>query len=367
MQNRVLITVSDLAGNVSTKEVNLGQMLRATQPTAPAAVAQTNNQIQPKEPAPVLPAPRFEASPPPLPNTLPMATIDVQSPNAQPPVPTPMPTAFNRVEFPTPPAPITQAPTPPQPIAPVAVAPAVPIQPPVTNVVANRVPTPATPEISQRGSTPHQLINTTRAKVEFRLDDVGPSGVGKVEIFYTGDNGQTWIRHGEHSDKRSPLELNLPGDGEFGIRIAVTNGNGFGGKAPVRGDAPHCTIEVDTTPPFVQLRSTELVPSSGHVELRWTAQDKNLGSEPVSLFYRTKADGPWQVIARNVKNDGVHRWAFPRDVGSQFFFKIEVTDQAGNLSHDASRQAVLIDMSEPRVSVVGVTGTSVVRPVSGGN
>ena len=181
----------------------------------------------------------------------------------------------------------------------------------------------------------------------------------------TPDKGQTWHRLAEHPNKRSPLEISLPGDGEWGIRIVVTNGNGFGGKAPVRGDAPHCTIEVDTTSPFVQLRSTELLPSSGHVELRWNAQDKNLGTEPVSLYFRTKADGPWQIIARNVKNDGIHRWVFPRDVGPHFFFKIEVTDQAGNVAQDVSRQPILIDISEPRVSVVGVSGSAAVRPVSG--
>ena len=173
----------------------------------------------------------------------------------------------------------------------------------------------------------------------------------------TPDKGQTWHRLGEDTAKRSPAEIKLPGDGVYGIRIVVTNGNGFGGKAPVRGDAPHCTVEVDTTAPFVQLRSANVMPGAGHVEITWNATDKNLGSAPVTLSYRTRPDGPWELVARNVRNDGLHRWAFPRDAGSQFFFKIEVTDQAGNVSHDVSRQPISIDMTEPHATIVNVSGS----------
>jgi hypothetical protein len=174
----------------------------------------------------------------------------------------------------------------------------------------------------------------------------------------TPDDGQTWHRLGEDTDKRSPADVNLPGDGIFGIRIVITNGNGFGGRPPARGDAPHCKIEVDTAVPFVQLRSVDVLPSSGQVEIRWNAQDKNLGTAPVNLFYRTRNDGPWQVVAREVKNDGTYRWSFPRDSGPQFFFKVEVADQAGNVAHDSTRQPIVIDMTEPRATVVSVTGSS---------
>ncbi|MBI1831058.1 MAG: hypothetical protein HYR84_06375 [Planctomycetes bacterium] len=217
---------------------------------------------------------------------------------------------------------------------------------------------PPAPVLPSTSTTPMQLINTTRATVAFRIDQEGPSGVGKVEIYMTPDKSQTWHRLGEVVNKLSPAEITLPGDGVYGIRFVVTNGNGFGGKAPARGDAPHYSVEVDTTLPFVQLKSAELVASRGTVEIRWNAHDKNLGNEPVSLFYRTRADGPWTLIAKNVKNDGVHRWAVPRDAGGQFFFKIEVADQAGNVAQHALAQPTMIDMAEPRITVVGVTGAA---------
>ncbi|MBI2806010.1 MAG: hypothetical protein HYX68_13605 [Planctomycetes bacterium] len=333
----VVITVRDLAGHVATKEVNVRELIgSALAPVAPKAAPTKIEQ------ASVVPDPKIAPMPQP---DLPMPRLDMLP-------------AFKN-EGPTRVSDFSPSGLPqgsPLPIQPPGGLP----QPEIQKTGQS---TPAPLPSPQQADGPRQLINTTHAAIEYRIDQVGPSGVGKVEVFMTPDKGQTWHRLGEDTDKRSPAEVNLPGDGVFGIRIVVTNGNGFGGRAPVRGDLPHCTVEVDTTSPFVQLRSAEVLPGSGQVELRWNATDNNLSAEPVNLFYRTRADGAWQVIARNVKNDGVHRWTFPRDAGPQFFVKIEVTDRAGNLAQDSSRQPILIDLTEPRATVLGVTGsTSPRRP-----
>jgi hypothetical protein len=227
---------------------------------------------------------------------------------------------------------------------------------------------PAALEAGPRGTAPsdRQLLNTTRASVEYRIDQVGPSGVGKVEVFVTNDQGQSWQRLREYPDRRSPADVDLPGEGVFGIRLVITNGNGFGGKPPHRGDQPDCWIEVDTTSPAVQLRPIDIVAQSGQLDIKWTASDKNLSPEPVSLYFRTRPDAPWQLIARNVKNEGSYRWPFPRDLGSNFFFKVEVTDQAGNTARVESPSPTVLDMTEPRASVVSVSGSgSRVGPPTG--
>jgi hypothetical protein len=203
-----------------------------------------------------------------------------------------------------------------------------------------------------------QLLNTSHAALEYRIDQVGPSGVGKVEVWITGDQGHSWQRLREDSDRRSPADVELPGEGLFGVTLVVTNGNGFGGKPPSRGDAPTAWIEVDTTPPAVQVRDTDPSTDGGTLEIRWHASDKNLSEEPVNLYFRTRADGPWKLIAKGVKNEGTYRWTFPHDMGSQFFFRVEVADQAGNVAHADSTTAVVLDMTEPRAFVVGVTGVN---------
>ena len=183
-----------------------------------------------------------------------------------------------------------------------------------------------------------QLLNTTKAALEYRIDQVGPSGVGKVEVFMTSDQGGTWQRLTEDADRTSPAEINLPGEGVFGIRLIVTNGNGFGGTLPKKGDAPNSYIEVDTTVPFVQLKDIEPNSKDGCLEIRWKASDKNLGPEPVNLYYRVRHDAAWVPIAKRIRNEGVYMWSFPRDCGNRFFVKIEVTARVTNQFHTSSHQ-----------------------------
>jgi hypothetical protein len=208
-------------------------------------------------------------------------------------------------------------------------------------------------------SPSRQLLNTTRASLDYRLDQVGPSGVGKVEIYITTDEGKTWHRLCEDPDRRSPAIINLPGEGLYGVRLAVTNGNGFGGRPPAPGDAPTCWIEVDMTGPHVQLRDVDPVIKDGALEIRWIATDRNMAAEPISLYYATRKEGPWLPIARGLRNDGLYRWSFPREAGAQFFLRLEAVDEAGNIARCDSTGPILLDMTEPRAQVVGVTGMAV--------
>jgi hypothetical protein len=200
-----------------------------------------------------------------------------------------------------------------------------------------------------------QLINTTRAALDYRIDHVGPSGVGKVEVWYTGDQGASWRRLCEDADKHSPAEFDLPGDGVYGVRVVVANGNGFGGRPPVAGDQPHIWIEVDATAPIVHLKEVDPITNGGPLEIQWTASDKNLAAGAINLYFAARKEGPWQPIARGLKNDGHYKWAFPSDQGGQFFLRVEAVDLAGNVARSDSASAVVLDMTEPRASVLGVT------------
>ena len=201
-----------------------------------------------------------------------------------------------------------------------------------------------------------KLINTTHAQIEFRVDKVGPSGIGKVEVFMTRDRGTSWEKLADCPNKRSPMEVDLPGEGVFGLRMVLSNGNGIGGHTPRPGERPQFYIEVDATSPTVQILPYEMVPGANALDIRWTATDANLGPEPVSIYYRTRADANWQPMVRNLKNDGVYRWAFPRDVGGQIFYKLEVVDLAGNMTKVETPTPILLDQTEPEATLIDIVG-----------
>ena len=334
------ITASDLCGNTASREVNVRDMaVAALQPKTPATAPLTMPPPLPTAPVPTAPVPTVET-----------ARTEVHK------------TAFSTLP-PIPDSARTLPAPPPLPPATASTVPALPTSLPMLPTIppapgsAKELAAPNPAGAAAPSNSPKQIINTTHATIDYRIDQVGPSGVGRVEVYLTSDGGLNWQRLQEDPDRRSPAEIDLPGEGLFGIRLVITNGNGFGGTPPVRGEAPTCWIEVDTTVPFVQMRPIEAA-QNGVMELRWSASDKNLTAEPVSLYYRTRPDGPWQAIARNLKNDGAYRWKFPRDQGSQFFVKIEVADLAGNISHVQTPNPIVLDITEPRATVLGITGMS---------
>jgi hypothetical protein len=124
-------------------------------------------------------------------------------------------------------------------------------------------------------------------------------------------------------------------------------------------------IEVDLTRPVAQLVTVR--PGSGDdagtLLFTWIASDKNLGPTPIDLYYATQQGGPWLSIAKGVKNDGSFRWPVPRDAGAEFFIRMEVADQAGNVARCEMSQPVVVDLVRPKARVLNIT-VGAPRPTS---
>jgi hypothetical protein len=222
------------------------------------------------------------------------------------------------------------------------------------------------------GQVNKQIINHTHVVMDYRIDQVGPSGVGKVEVWLTADAGKTWERLCEDADKRSPVEFDLPSEGLYGVSVVVTNGNLMGEPPPTSGSKPDCWIEVDMTKPTAQLLAVRpTVDDPWAMVISWAASDKNLSPEPIDLYYAVAPQGPWNQVSRGVRNDGNYRWSAPHDVGPQFFVRLEVTDLAGNMTRCDSQVPVVLDQSRPKAKVLGVSGSGGVKsaaaPTPAGN
>lgn len=214
---------------------------------------------------------------------------------------------------------------------------------------------------TERPTPAKSIVSSPTVSLDYRVDRVGPSGLGKVDIWITPDQGDSWRRLAEEAPRRNPLQINLPGEGLFGVRLVAINGNGFGGNAPKRGDQPNFWVEVDSTAPLLQLGNIDAFTDGVALTICWQANDRNFGATPINLSYRSEADPTWQPLARGLKNTGQYRWQFPRDKGERFYIRVEATDQAGNVAHVDTPSPIVLDMVEPQLIVVGVT-TSENRP-----
>jgi hypothetical protein len=215
---------------------------------------------------------------------------------------------------------------------------------------------PAQKPMMMHGSQPRQVLNSPVARIEYRLDKVGRSGVSKVEVWAKSENAATWQRLAVDTSHKSPIEVHMPHEGLFGIRLVVVNGNGYGGNPPGPHDQPTFWIEVDSTPPFAELHPVAPLTNGDSLEIRWTVTDKNLSAKPINLYYASQRNGPWQTIEQGVANTGQYCWHFPHEIGPEIFLRLEVTDEAGNTANSVLNSPVQLDLSEPQADIVGVTG-----------
>src|SRR5207302_9366712 len=109
---------------------------------------------------------------------------------------------------------------------------------------------------------------------------------------------------------------------------------GVGENTPRPGDLPQIWVEVDLTKPEVRIADVVVGrgPDTGNLAVTWTATDKNLARQPISISYATKLEGPWSPVpgATHIENTGQCVWKMQADVPSEVFVRIAASDVAGN-------------------------------------
>ncbi|MHC4404729.1 MAG: hypothetical protein ACYTG0_34190 [Planctomycetota bacterium] len=201
-----------------------------------------------------------------------------------------------------------------------------------------------------------QMIAAKVFEIEYYVDSVGPSGVGRVEVWGTRDGGRTWASFGLDSDNRTPVVVSVPEEGVYGFRFAVQNGVGLGGERPQPGDTPDAWVGVDLTEPTVRILSVEQAAGekAGQLNIFWEADDLKLAPRPVSLRFATGPTGPWNLIAADLDNSGRYTWAVRPPVPEQVYISLEVRDEAGNAGMHVTPKPFVVDPLRPVARVRNV-------------
>ncbi len=203
-----------------------------------------------------------------------------------------------------------------------------------------------------------KYFNSPRVGLDYSIKKVGPSGVSKIDVYVTTEQGGNWKKLTTIEDPSNHSDVELPGEGVFGIRLAATNGNGFGGKIPGPGDLPTAIFEIDMTGPNLKV-DIDPVTKVGTIDIRWQVSDKNLSAEPIQILYAAQPTGPWLIAGTKLKNDGLFRWNLPRDIPQNFVIRIEARDLAGNMTHLDTPNPVSLDLTEPDVALIGLSPAAV--------
>lgn len=233
----------------------------------------------------------------------------------------------------------------------------VPVQPGVGDPVAP-MQNPNIDIMNAPAEHERKFVNSKRISLNYELKEVGPSGVSAVELWFTLD-GRSWnkypLRFGDDPNQKA-ISFDVAGEGLYGISLVAKSGVGLGERPPQIGDRPQIWIEVDTTKPVVQLQSVQVGQGldKGKVMIAWSARDKNLAREPITLSYAQQQSGPWTPIVQKLANTGRYVWTIPDGIPYQFYVKVEAVDLANNIGEAITPDMIRVDLSLPKVKILTV-------------
>jgi hypothetical protein len=222
-----------------------------------------------------------------------------------------------------------------------------------------------------------QSINYLAFDLGYEVESRGPSGIGRLDLWVTRDDGKTWLKWSQHDGKASSVRVNLnvpanpQPEGTYGFRVVPVSGAGLSEREPVSGDAPDLRLVVDVTPPQLDIFPPAGDPSSPDtLVIQWKATDRHFGDDPITVEWSDKPTGPWQPAAgaaevlqagagnapqaRRLPNTGSFGWRVPAGVAPRVYLKVTARDAAGNVREVVTRDPILVDLVKPRAKINGI-------------
>jgi hypothetical protein len=209
-------------------------------------------------------------------------------------------------------------------------------------------------------------VNSRNLRLGYSLQDVGPSGIGSVDLYVTEDDGGKWFHYGSDSDLQSPIDVALPRDGRYGFAVRVRNGAGLASNPPQPGEAPEMMVVIDQTAPTVAILALEQRSTGGDCQARiqWKAHDERLAEQPIAIKQSRSANGPWEPVSGWMQNSGEWSWSLQGAEAGTLFVRLEVRDAAGNVCTLDADRPLTIDLSRPTARILeveSVRGSSLTR------
>jgi hypothetical protein len=349
----VQVATADLAGNIGA--ANREVMTRSVSGSAPAGG--------------MIPAPSLAVSEP---KADPSAIVPLPPANVNPDPPTFTAAAPPAVAMSSASPSPTQPPV--QPFTPVAA------ESPKTIAVGAGTPhTPAAPPPAPAAEpVAAQYSRTPRFDLNYALDG-GPSGVARIDLYVTRDDGRNWVRWSSHDGRETPLKVALDTrfnkeiEGDYGFALVPVSGAGLSDPAPTAGTAPEMKVRVDTTPPAIKVFQPTADPNHrSALLLLWEATDRNFGREPIAIEYAEQPNGPWKSVSgggdgvtvaggagprepHRVENTGSYSWQPPPTLATpRVYLRFTAWDLAGHRNEAVTPTPILVDLTKPKARIQGI-------------
>jgi len=191
---------------------------------------------------------------------------------------------------------------------------------------------------------PLHLAGARRFSWEYDMPEIRRSaGPLRAELWTTRDGGVTWQQAAVDADGKSPIEVELPAAGLYGVRLEIVAAVPEAEAGPRSGTEPDAWVGVDEDAPEVTIQGVARTAESDEAFLiDYAARDPLLPTDGVRLLYSPNADGPWATIAEGLASAGSHRWQPGPNVPARVFLRVEATDAAGHTGSAVTEESVTV-------------------------
>jgi hypothetical protein len=205
-----------------------------------------------------------------------------------------------------------------------------------------------------------QHVRDRQIAIEFEVQGKGPSGVKRIQVFVTQDDGRTWLPYRDANQSAPPLQLPLPeNEGLYGFRFVPYSGVGQSVGPPRPGDLPHVRVQVDRTQPKVELYQPTIAPGQPNaLVLHYIASDAHLDRDTVKFYWSLQPNGGWQPISVDEPRPSSldprlfeRTWSLPADLPDHVYLRLTACDLAGNEGEHITRDPVTVDLHKPTIRV----------------
>jgi hypothetical protein len=204
------------------------------------------------------------------------------------------------------------------------------------------------------GSAKVQYVKSRTFSLTYSIENEGPSKVKHVDVWVTQDS-RSWEKLPTQARPEGPHQVTVTKEGRYGFTLIPVSGVGLSEQAPKLGDEPQVWVVVDETKPAVSSLRVEIGrgPDKDKLLIRWSATDKYLAEQPISVKYATSPEGPWTELKTKLDNTGTY--THPTEgLPPEVYVQVEAVDRAGNVGSARTREPVKVDTKVPRVKEVGV-------------
>ena len=193
--------------------------------------------------------------------------------------------------------------------------------------------------------------------VTIRATDAGPSGLARVQLVYSTDDGATWTPGPGITE--APFEriaFAAPTDGAYQLALVATDEAGNANPAPSGKAGGTFALLVDTEQPNLSLRTPTGIKAvaaaaagrsvykpGDEVSVTWQIKDANPKADGVSVFFQSQEGARWEPLATGLAPTDVFTFPIPDIATTTARVRVVAVDVAGNQGEVVSEAPLAID------------------------